>query len=47
MHLNTLKSNKTNFQFNNPEDIHDFPITYNDLYMTLRHSSSYLHIKRI
>ena len=33
--------------FNNPEDIHDFPITYNDLYMTLRHSLSHLRIKQI
>ena len=33
--------------FNNPKDIHDFPITYNDLYITSRHSLSHLHIKQI
>ena len=33
--------------FNNPEDIHDIPITYNNMYMTLRHSLSHGHLKQI
>ena len=40
-----IKQNQ--LSFNNPEDIHDFPITYNNLYITLRHSLSHLHIKQI
>ena len=33
---------------NNSENIHDFPVTDNDLYVTLlRHSLSHLHIKQI
>ena len=33
--------------FNNLEDKHDFTITYNDLYVTLCHNLSHLHIKQI
>ena len=35
MHLNT-KFKQDQLSYNNPEDKHDFPITYNDLYITLR-----------
>ena len=39
MYLNTRTKIKQNLlSFNNPEDIHDIPIIYNDLYIILRHS---------
>ena len=41
------KIKQDQLSFNNSEDKHDFPITYNDLYITLRHSLSQLHIKQI
>ena len=49
MHLKSqhTKIKQNELSFNNPEDIHDIPITYNNLYMTLRHSLSHLHIKQI
>ena len=37
MHLNTLKSNKTNFRSITPEIYIIFLIIYNDLYITLSH----------
>ena len=47
-HLKTLQLNasqhtkikQNQLSFNNPEDIHDIPITYNNLYMTLRRELS-------
>ena len=41
------KIKQDQLSFNNSEDIYDSPITYNDLYITLRHSLSQLHIKQI
>ena len=47
MQLNVSQHTKikqNQLSFNNPEDIHDFPLTYNNLYMTFRHSLSHLYI---
>ena len=41
------KIKQNQLSFNNPEDIHDIAIIYNNLYMTLRHCLSHLHIKLI
>ena len=40
------KIKQNQLSFNNPEDIHDIPIIYNNLCITLRHNLSHLHIKQ-
>ena len=47
MRMNTLNRSQDQVLFINLKDAHDFRVTLNDLYITLRQRLSHLHIKQI